>query len=305
MSEQGRLAGLIPILATPFGPSGDLDEASLESLLEFLLDARVDGIALFGMASEAFALTTQERRTIGSLAARVVGGAVPLVAGVAATALAPALEQARHAAELGASALMVLPPFMVAATTTELSTFFGTLAAETGLPVMVQDAPDATRVVMSAALIAELLSLPGVDYVKVEASPSAPKVHDVVTLAGERVTAFGGKNAQFLLDELDAGAVGTMPAAEVSDHLAGVLGDYNRGDFEVAEERFTALLPLLLFGLQPGIAWAVHKEVLVERGIIADPYVRSPARPLGEVSRKGLRRLTRRFADSPGWKWKT
>lgn len=41
-------------------------------------------------------------------------------------------------------------------------------------------------------------------------------------------------------------------------------------------------------GLQSGIAWAVHKEVLVRRGLIDHAAVRVPARELDTRARAGL-----------------
>ena len=80
----------------------------------------------------------------------------------------------------------------------------------------------------------------------------------------------GGQNALFVLEEYARGAVGTMPACEFPDLLAPVLRSRSRAEF-------TRLLPLIRFGLQPGIAWSIHKQVLVRRGIIASATVRSPA----------------------------
>jgi 2-keto-3-deoxy-L-arabinonate dehydratase len=51
-----KLEGIYPILATPFTDSGEVDESSLRELVKFQLHAKVDGIALFGMASEMYTL---------------------------------------------------------------------------------------------------------------------------------------------------------------------------------------------------------------------------------------------------------
>ena len=69
---------------------------SLRRLVEFELAAGVDGVAVFGMASEGFALTAAERRTILADVVEVVDGRVPVVAGVNGTSTATAIEQALH-----------------------------------------------------------------------------------------------------------------------------------------------------------------------------------------------------------------
>ncbi|MFI6676062.1 dihydrodipicolinate synthase family protein [Kribbella sp. NPDC050470] len=282
------IAGLVPILATPFGPDGSLDLPGLRRLTEFQLASGVHGVAVLGMASEAFALTADERRIVTREVVDVVANAAPLVVGVAATSTVTAVEQAAEAAAAGASAVMVLPPFMVPPSPAQLPAFYAEVA-EVGIEVMVQDAPGVTGVAMSPPQIAELSTVPGVTSVKVEAPPTAPKVAAVVDRIEEPgFVVLGGQNAQFLLDELAAGAVGTMPACEIPDLLAPVVNDWRTGRYDDARARFDLLLPLLVYGLQSGIAWAVHKEVLVCRGLIDDATVRVPARALDARAKAGL-----------------
>ena len=283
------LHGLMPILATPFDESGALDRPSLRRLVEFQLASGVDGVAVFGMASEGFALTAVERRTILSDVVELVDGRVPVIAGVNGTSTATSIEQSLIAQEGGADALMVLPPFMVKPPAASLIDFYGEVAAATSLSVMVQDAPGVTGVAMAPSLIAELARLDGVDSVKIEAPPTAPKVGAVVDAIGDADFAvLGGQNAQFCLEEYARGAVGTMPACEFADLLAPVLEQFITGRVDEARAGFRRMLPLVLVGLQGGIAWAVHKEVLVARGIIDHATVRYPAARLDAGSRAAV-----------------
>jgi 4-hydroxy-tetrahydrodipicolinate synthase len=259
--------GLIPVLATPFHPSGELDLESLQRLVDFQVSSGVDGVAVFGFASEGFALTSAERAHILRI---VTGSGLPDVAGVGATAVREAVEQTRAAQDHGAAAAMVLPPYLVKPSQAQLVDFYGEVARDGGLPVMVQDAPGPTGVNMPVPLIAEMSKLEGVASVKVETQPTAPKVGAVVAATSAEFGVLGGQNALFVLEEYARGAVGTMPACEFPDLLAPVLRSGSREDFN-------RLLPLIRFGLQPGIAWSIHKHVLVRRGIIASATVRSPA----------------------------
>lgn len=283
------IRGLVPILATPFTPDGELDLPSLRRLTSFTLAGGADGVAVSGMASEAFALTATERRRVLETVVDVVGGAVPVVSGVNGTSTVTAIEQAREAVDGGASCLMVLPPYMVKPTADQLQDFYADVAAAVHAEIMVQDAPGPTGVQMSVQTIAELSKVPGVTSVKVEAPPTAEKVYAVVqAAASETFAVLGGNNAQLCMEEYARGAVGTMPACEFTDVLAPILQRLQDGNEKDARREFADLMPLLLFGVQPGLAWAVHKEVLVRRGIIESATVRSPARPLEEATRRAL-----------------
>ncbi|MFK3678558.1 dihydrodipicolinate synthase family protein [Microbacterium sp. NPDC090218] len=290
----------MPILATPFDETGALDRASLRRLVEFQLASGVDGVAVFGMASEGFALTTDERRTILDDVVRVVDGRIPVIAGVNGTSTATSIEQSLLAEEGGADALMVLPPFMVKPPAGTLVDFYGDVAAATSLSVMVQDAPGVTGVAMAPSLIAELARLDGVDSVKVEAPPTAPKVGAVVSAIDDPGFAvLGGQNAQFCLEEYARGAVGTMPACEFPDLLGPVLAQFLEGRVDEARAEFRRMLPLVLIGLQGGIAWAVHKEVLVARGVIDHATVRYPASRLDAGSRTSVKLVIDELALPP------
>lgn len=281
-------SGLVPILATPFAPDGSLDRPSLRRLVEFQVDCGVAAIAVFGLASEGFSLTTEEKSIILADVRDVLGPGLPIVAGVNATSTATAVEQALAAAGGGADALMVLPPFLAKQPVGRLGDFFATVAERSGLPVMVQDAPATTGVAMPVPLLVELSKLPGVTAVKIETQPTAPKVGAVVDATGGEWAVFGGQNALFVLEEYARGAIGTMPACEFADGLASVLRDWHDGRFEDAHHGFNRLLPLIRFGLQPGIAHAVHKDLLVRRGVITHDTVRDPVLPLDAGSRAAL-----------------
>jgi len=282
--------GLIPILATPFTDAGTLDVDSLRSLVEFEIASGVDGVAIHGLASEGFSLTAAERSLISRTVREVAGATVLLVAGVNATSTATAVEQSLAAVDDGADAVMVLPPYLSKLPAGHLVDFYGTVADQAGIPVMVQDAAATTGVTMSVSQLAELSRLDGVTSVKIEAQPTAPKVAAVVA-ATEGWTVLGGQNSLFVLEEYEGGAVGTMPACEFSDALAVVLRDWHAGHVDDAHDGFDRLLPLIRFGLQPGIAHAVHKEVLVRRGVIATATVRSPVSPLDAITLRCLERI--------------
>ncbi|MFG3690256.1 dihydrodipicolinate synthase family protein [Micromonospora sp. NPDC047740] len=299
--SQLRVRGLVPILATPFDATGALDVPGLRRLVEFQLAAGADGVAVFGLASEGFALTAAERATILAETRAVAGPEVPLVAGVNATSTSTSIEQALAARDGGADALMVLPPYLVKPAGGQVVDFYGTVAERSGLHVMVQDAPASTGVSMPVPLIVELSKLTGVESVKVESQPTAPKVGDVVTATDGEFDVLGGQNAFFVLEEYARGAVGTMPACEFTDLLAPILADWRAGHHRSAHEAFTRLLPLVRFGLQQGLAWAVHKEVLVRRGIIDCAFVRDPAAALDAGSRAALDSILS-LTPLPSWR---
>ncbi|MER5966350.1 dihydrodipicolinate synthase family protein [Streptomyces sp. NPDC002057] len=288
MPHRTAPTGLIPILATPFHDDGGLDLASLRSLVEFQLSAGADGLAVFGMASEGFALTAAERATIVREVRAVAGDHVPLVAGVNGTSTTVAVEQARQATDGGADQLMVLPPYLAKPNRSQSLDFYAEVAAATEAGVMIQDAPGVTGVQLDTAAIATLAREPGITSVKVEAPPTPLKTAAVAAAVPIGFAVLGGQNALALIEEYDNGSVGTMPACEFTDLLRPVLDDLAAGRRAEARAGFARLLPLIHLGMRPGQAWAVHKEVLRRRGIIRSAAVRLPAQVLDPLTARAL-----------------
>lgn len=293
------LSGVLPVLSTPFDPLGALDVPSLRRLVRFQLASGAAGIAVFGMASEGFALTGAERASVLDVLAQEVGGRVPIIAGVNATSTHTAIEQAELTVAHGADVLMVLPPFMVKPTAEQSVEFFHDVADATTAEIMVQDAPNATGVPLAADVIGRICEHERITSVKVEAPPTAPKTAAVSRSVGVDVRVVGGQNAAFLLEELRCGAHATMPACEFTDLLVPAFVAATSGDDATARRAFQSLQSLIRFGTQQGIAWAVHKEVLVRRGIIESATVRLPARPLDRISTELLESILDDLAPAP------
>ena len=76
------IAGVFPVLPTPFDDAGAPDVAGLRRLVRYLLACRVDGMTFPGVASEVGKLTVDERRALTSVVLDEVAGAVPVIAGV-------------------------------------------------------------------------------------------------------------------------------------------------------------------------------------------------------------------------------
>lgn len=108
-----RLSGICPILPTPFDENNHVDVESLRQVVRFLLESGVTGIALFGNASEAFALTQEEKDFIAKVVAEENAGRVPLIFGAGGTSTETAISSCHWAEASGADVLMIMPPYMI------------------------------------------------------------------------------------------------------------------------------------------------------------------------------------------------
>jgi 4-hydroxy-tetrahydrodipicolinate synthase len=278
---KNNLNGVCPILPTPFDDDNKIDIESLKRVVRFLIESGVNGIALFGNASEAFALTNAEEALIADIVAKEVAGRVALVFGAGGTSTETAIESCHWAESAGADILMIMPPYMIKPDAQRVYEYYAAIAANVQHPVMIQDAPNACGVTISVNTMIKLANdCEMIQYIKAEAPPTFLKAKEIIDSLGDKVSVFGGMNATFFYEELCAGVVGTMPAGEFPEVLVKVWNMYVEGNSSEAKTIFYKYLPFIRLGAIPGgMAMAVHKEILRRGGIFSTNKVRGPYIP--------------------------
>ena len=279
------LSGVLPITLTPFTDDGEVDEASIDTLVEDYLGAGAHGLTILGIMGEAAKLLDDERERVLRRYLQATAGRVPVVAGVSARATRMALDYARRAEDAGAAAVMLAPPD----NTRNLDLVFEhfrLVAEAVSVPVVVQDEPVNTGVVMPAPFLVRLLDeIEGCRYLKLEETPTLPKITAVKQRVKEPVGVFGGLGGLYLYEELLRGADGIMTGFGFPQVLVGTYERFVAGDRAGAQEFFFRYLPLVRYEAQLGVGGVtIRKQVFARRGAIASPHARFPAPPVDELT---------------------
>jgi dihydrodipicolinate synthase/N-acetylneuraminate lyase len=284
------MRGIFPILITPFDESGQLDEESLRSLIDFDIDAGVHGLGV-ALGSEVFKLSEAERDRVTRIVVDQVNGRVPVVINTGAAGTDLAVFYSRSAQENGADALMIMPPTFMAAGPDEVRDYFRAISNAVSIPIFLQDTVTAVISPGLARQIAE--ECEWVPYIKVESQPITARVADMVEKAGDVLTVFGGAGGGYFIEEMRRGAVGTMPFCSQPEAFVGVWDLFQQGDEAAARELFDrTIMPINRIAAQgAGIFYAVHKELLRRRGVIRTAKVRSPAPPVEALTLRELDQL--------------
>ena len=274
------IGGVCPVLATPFDAQGAPDEESLARVVDYALCCGASAVVFPGVASEVEQLTAAERDRLVVLVARTVADRVPLIVGASASDMATSVRQVQLAASLGAAAAMVMAPARLAGDATALGAYYRDLAAAASVPIMLQNAPPPAGAGFDMTTIAPVVAaVKAIRYVKEEAMPCGqrisallqrPELADAKHFGG----VLGGAGGRYLLDELARGAIGTMPACELTDVHVAMVRAWRADDRNRARTLYNRSLPLLNF--QAVFRWAMTKEVLRRRGIIDCAHVRAP-----------------------------
>jgi 4-hydroxy-tetrahydrodipicolinate synthase len=280
--------GLWGVLATPFRDGGArLDLESLRAQVRLYRGLGATGLVALGVFGEGAALDgTEQRQVVREVCDEASG--TPVVAGVSALATAPAIEQARGVAAAAGPNLAAVMVQVNTADPATLSRHLSAVQRAVEAPIVIQDYPVASGVRIPAdALLTAMREVPRVAAVKSEAPPTAAAIAHMSALT--EVPVFGGLGGTGLLDELWAGAAGVMTGFSHPEGLRATLDAWYGQGLEAARAAFRPWLPLVNFEAQPGIGLAVRKEILHQRGLISDPAVRAPARPLPDNLRPLLR----------------
>jgi 4-hydroxy-tetrahydrodipicolinate synthase len=281
--------GAYAILATPFDCDERLDVEGLARLTAFYEERGATGLVVLAVMGEGAKLDDDERRRAIEtvVAAR---RSAPVTVGVTAPSAHLVRRRIDQARELGAESVLLSPS---AGMDGDAVRALFAEAGRSGAAIVLQDHPQSSGVAMPAALIGRILAeVEAVVAIKNEAPPTAIKTRQVLQAAGggRAFTLLGGLGALSLLDEMDAGAHGTMTGFAYPEVLTAVVSAYRAGDRARARALYEAFLPWLVFESTAAVSLAIRKEFLRLRGCIDCAVVRAPAPALDPG-------LTRRAAE--------
>jgi 2-keto-3-deoxy-L-arabinonate dehydratase len=283
------LTGVVPVVPTIFHDNQDVDLDGTARVVDYLIDAGVDGLCLLANYSEQFSLTDGERDTLARTLLEHVEGRLPVIVTTSHYSVRVAAARSRAAQDMGAAMVMLMPPFFGATLTVPgpaVIEYFERVADAIDIPIMVQDAPLSPTPLPVSLLIELVRRVPRVRYAKIEVPQAADKLRSVVEGAG-LTGPFDGEESVTLIPDLDAGATGTMPSSMVPAELGQIVRRYLSGDRAGAISAWEGLLPLIHFeNRQCGLR--AQKILLAEGGIIACDRTRAPLGPVPPQTRRGL-----------------
>jgi len=282
---------VVPVVPTVFRDDESVDLDGTVRVVDYLLDARVDGLCLLANYSEQFSLTDAERDQVARALLEHVAGRVPVIVTTSHYSARVAAARSRAAQDMGAAMVMLMPPFFGATLTVPgpaVIEYFKQVAGAIDIPVMVQDAPLSATPLSASLLIDLVRAVPQVRYAKIEVPQAADKLHSLVSALGASLPGpFDGEESVTLIPDLDAGAKGTMPSSMVPAELGQIVRGYLSGDRAGAVRAWEDLLPLIHFeNRQCGLR--AQKILLAEGGVIACDRTRAPFAPVSPRTRRGL-----------------
>ena len=264
------MKGVYAAIVTPFDADLAVDHDALGAEVSRLIAAGIHGILPNGTVGEGGSLTREERRAVIETSVEAAAGQVPVCAGVSAATAAQAAVYAHDALRAGAESVMSLPPLLYSADRRELVEFFGSVAREADLPLMIYNNPASSGSDLGPELLADLANeVPGVVAIK-ETSGDARRIAHLVNLCPDVDIMVGGDD--WALEGFCAGAVGWVSGvADVFPAEAVRLWDLcQAGELPAARALYADLLPLARLDMTPKLV-QYFKAALDELGLGGGP----------------------------------
>lgn len=290
------LTGILPVAPTPFFDDGRVDENGMRRVLDCMIDQGVDAICILANYSEQFLLSDDERAILTRISLEHVAGRVPVIVTISHFATEIVVKRAVEAQALGASMVMMMPPYHgVGLVPAEAGVYehFQAVSNAISIPIMVQDAPLSGCNLSVPLLVRMAKELENVSYFKIETPFAADKLAALIEQGGESIVGpFDGEEAVTLLADLDAGCTGTMTSALQPEKIRPIVMDYRGGNVDAALAQWEKCLPLINHeNRQCGLRAA--KTVMHAGGVIKSDHVRHPLKPMSQRTKDRLLQLSK------------
>ncbi len=277
--------GVLTALVTPLR-DGAVDERALGELVEFQLEAGVDGLVPCGSTGESATLTHAEHRRVVEVVVAAARGRVPVVAGTGSNSTREAIELTRHAKEAGADGALLISPYYNKPTQQGIFEHFAAIARETAFPLVVYNVPGRTASNMLPETLARLAAVEQVVAVKESCGDLHQIAQTVAACPDDFIVLSGDDWATLPILCLGGRGVISVAANVAPADVVELVRAFRAGDLARARESHYRLLPLMdaLFCESNPIP---VKTALALRGQILDE-IRLPLTPLTDRNREAL-----------------
>ena len=161
-----NLHGVFPYLVSPIDASGRIKTDLLGKLCDDLIKAGVHGLTPLGSTGEFAYLDRAQRTAVVQASIEAAHKRVPVIAGVAATATADAVEQAKLYQRLGADGILAILEAYFPVKDPQIESYFRAIADAVDIPVVLYTNPQFQRSDLSLDVIARLSAHPRIKYIK-------------------------------------------------------------------------------------------------------------------------------------------
>ena len=209
------LHGVFPYLVSPVAADGRILTNVLATLSNDLIGKGVHGLTALGSTGEFAYLSAAQRHAVVETVIAATQKRVPVIAGVAATTIADAVNQTRTYERLGADGILAVMEAYFPIDDVGVVAYFTAIASATSLPVVIYTNPNFQRSDLTIPAVVQLSKIPNIRYIK-DASNNTGRLLSILNATEGRMQVFAA-SAHIPAAVMLIGGVGWMagPACAV------------------------------------------------------------------------------------------
>jgi 4-hydroxy-tetrahydrodipicolinate synthase len=174
--------GVYPYLVSPIDTQGRIKTDVLGKLSSDLIDAGVHGLTPLGSTGEFAYLTREQREAVVKTTIEAANKRVPVIAGVASTSTADAVDQARNYQKMGADGILAILEAYFPLKDAQVEAYFRAIADAVDIPVVIYTNPNFQRSDLTLDVIARLAEHPRIEAIK-DASTNTGRLMSIMNRA--------------------------------------------------------------------------------------------------------------------------
>jgi dihydrodipicolinate synthase/N-acetylneuraminate lyase len=230
-------SGVIVPAVTPVNSSGEIDEAAVDRLIDFLLAGRVGCVFVLGTTGEGPSVPRSAKARLVQRTVARVRGRARVYAGIGDTCLADSLASADEYFKAGVDAVVAQPPVYFPIQPQEVLAYFQALLHRVAGPLIIYNIPSTTRVSIPVEVVAQLVGHPRLVGIKDSENNPERLVELLKRFRDTPNFAVSIGVGAFMAEGLKLGAAGIVPSVgnlvpEVCQQLHECI---KRGDLAGAE----------------------------------------------------------------------
>ncbi len=177
-----KFHGVFPYLVSPIDAEGNIKTDVLAKLCDDLIAAGIHGLTPLGSTGEFAYLSRDQRETVVKTTIEAADKRAPVIAGVASTATADAVDQARRYQALGADGILAICEAYFPLKDAQIESYFRAIANAVDIPVVIYTNPNFQRSDLTLDVIARLATHPRIVAIK-DASTNTGRLLSIMNRA--------------------------------------------------------------------------------------------------------------------------
>ena len=179
-----KLSGVCVPVCTLFNDDESIDEPGYLRHIDRMIEAKTAIILACGGTGEFAYLSTEEKRRLVEITGKHIDARASFVAQTSAISLRDTIDATRHAADHGADALMILPPYFEGPDAAGVYHHFEKVAEATDLPIMVYNIPVHSGFDITPDFFNKLLEIDNVKYIK-DSTGDLVRIQELLQTSGK------------------------------------------------------------------------------------------------------------------------